>query len=381
MNTEKTTKRYIEEIDSTKISNNEIGILHNFTDGAYVKLLGDNIKKYEVSFYNNDNNKLIYRTKITPGYWSKTNLKYFINWRTEIKNDEGIIIFNNILNLKNKRVYIAISSSALGDSIASIGYAEEFRKKHKCKVIVSTFNNSLFENQYPELEFITPGEIVKDIYAKYKVGYFHNKNLEPVQCNTIPLQKAITNILGLEYKEIMSKINFKKKERIIEGKYITIAPHSTAKIKYWNNPSGWQETIKFLIDNGYKVINVSREGCNFKNVENLEDYSLENIMNTIHYSDFFIGLSSGISWLSWALKKKVIMIANFTEEGHEFKENCIKLTNKTVCNGCWNKKDHIFDKNDWNWCPIYKNTKREFECNKAITSSNVIDAIAQIKEI
>jgi ADP-heptose:LPS heptosyltransferase len=42
-------------------------------------------------------------------------------------------------------------------------------------------------------------------------------------------------------------------------------------------------------------------------------------MSCISNSEFFIGLSSGLSWLAWTLNKEVIMISNFTEENHEFK--------------------------------------------------------------
>ena len=34
-----------------------------------------------------------------------------------------------------------------------------------------------------------------------------------------------------------------------------------------------------------------------------------------------------------------------------------------------------FDKGDWNWCPLWKGTQRQFECTKTIGSDRVIEAI------
>ena len=105
---------------------------------------------------------------------------------------------------------------------------------------------------------------------------------------------------------------------------------------------------------------------------------MEHTMDVIHYSDFFIGLSSGLSWLAWAMNKKVVMISNFTEDNHEFVSKCIRITNKSVCHGCWNNPNFKFDKGDWNWCPIHKNTPRHFECHTSITAQMVIDQIKNI---
>jgi autotransporter strand-loop-strand O-heptosyltransferase len=93
-------------------------------------------------------------------------------------------------------------------------------------------------------------------------------------------------------------------------------------------------------------------------------------MAIIHHSEFFIGLGSGVSWLAWALGKEVVMINNFAEEDHEF--GCIRVTNKSVCNGCWNNPNFKFDAGDWDWCPINKGTDKHFECQKSILAQDVI---------
>jgi autotransporter strand-loop-strand O-heptosyltransferase len=114
-----------------------------------------------------------------------------------------------------------------------------------------------------------------------------------------------------------------------------------------------------------------------KNTYVPKDLSLESTMQLIHYSEFFIGLSSGISWLNWALNKKVIMIANFSKKDHEFSTD-FRIVNESVCNGCWNNKNFKFDKSDWGWCPINKGYDKQFECQKSITPERVIIEIRKV---
>lgn len=376
LNSEQTRNKYLNLINNLKRdTRSNVNFNLNFVENPFLEIIGESNETFDVRFY--DNEELIHQTNLKCNMWTKLNRQYYTKWRTEVRlNDK--IIFNNNLNLENKRVYIAIDSTSLGDNIAWMPYLEVFRKKHNCILIASTFKNKLFQNEYPNITFIEPGTVVNNIYAMYKIGWFYDTNKEPEIPNIIPLQKTATNILGLDFIEYKPRVTKPISNDKVEEKYITIAPHSTAGLKHWNNPNGWQETIDFLISNGFKVVNISKEGCDLKGVENPSDYSLEKTINLINGCEFFIGLSSGLSWLSWALDKRVIMISNFTEDNHEFITNCSRVTNKSVCNSCWNNTNYKFDKGDWNWCPKYKNTKKQFECHTSITSDMVIDEIKKI---
>ena len=101
-------------------------------------------------------------------------------------------------------------------------------------------------------------------------------------------------------------------------------------------------------------------------------------MKAISNCKFFIGLSSGLSWLAWAMNKNVVLISNFTSYDHEFLDNCIRITNPNVCHNCWGNPNFLFDKGDWNWCPIHKGTDRQFECSKIITGKMVIEKVKEI---
>jgi autotransporter strand-loop-strand O-heptosyltransferase len=347
----------------------KINITQNFCDGGFLEILGESNSSFLVEFFD-EKLQLVYKNTIKSNSWVRADKKYYTKWTTKVWENNKLI-YENTLDLTNKRVYVCFESRSLGDTIAWIPYCLEFQKKHNCKLIVSTFHNKLFD--YPELEFINPSTNLTDIYATYRIGWFYDKSKEPVLPNLINLQECATNILGLEYKEILPKLKYDEGVNKY-GKYITIATNSTAGCKFWTR-EGWQELINHFAEQGYKVINVSKEDNPFTNCSKIDDTSIENTISVIHHSKIFIGLSSGLSWLSWAIGKKVVMISNFTLPEHEFQSNCIRITNDKVCNGCWNNPNFKFDKGDWNWCPIWKNTPRHFECHKSITAKMIIDKI------
>jgi NAD(P)-dependent dehydrogenase (short-subunit alcohol dehydrogenase family) len=109
----------------------------------------------------------------------------------------------------------------------------------------------LFEKEYPNIEFVAPGTTVNNLYAMYRLGWFYDKNKEPVLPNTIPLQQTATNILGLPYKEIKPRLAYKKS--CVEGMYITIATNSTAGCKFWTREH-WQEVINLNLTSVFQCM-------------------------------------------------------------------------------------------------------------------------------
>ena len=368
------------------VKRNLLALNFNFIDGAFIEIgdVGED-SEYNVRIFDG-NDLLHYETTLNKNMWARTNKKYFVEWKIKVY-EHGNQLFEHIFNLKDKRVYIHLDSSSLGDTLAWFPMIDEFRKKHNCIVICSTFHNYLFEETYPEIQFVNPGSVVNDIYSKYSIGWFYTENNE-MDLNRHPnnfrdqhLQKTASDILGLEFKEIKPKINFQPKERPIDKKYVCIANHSTAQSKYWNNPTGWQEIVDHLKSLDYEVVLLSKEhdgymgNMNPIGVIKLEDKTLDEIMNYIHHSECFIGLGSGLSWLSWALNKKVFLISGFSRPNCEM-QDCIRIFTPeplSTCNGCFN--DFRLDPGDWNWCPRHKNTQRMFECTKSITGKMVIDII------
>lgn len=345
----------------------------NLVDGLFFELIHTpENKEYRIVFL--DKKEQIYTTTLKKGMWAKHPQRYLTNYFIEIWDGDQLkerISF--IDHMKGKRVFISFESSSLGDSIAWIPYCLEFKNIYQCDVIVSTFKNELFQSVYPELTFVGRGVVVENIIAMFELGWFWDKLKEPTHPATIPLQQAASNILNLKHREIQPRIAFVPKEKP-PYKYVCISTRSTAQCKHWYY---WSELIQALKSKGYRVFEMSQEADEL-GAEKLEDTSLSNVMNYLHHADLYIGLSSGISWLNWGIEKKGIMISNFTEDGHEFQSNCIRITNKDVCHGCWNNPMFKFNKGDWNWCPENENSPRHFECHKAISMNDVLEEVKKL---
>lgn len=363
---------------------NNIVINFNFFQGAFFEILSNYPNQYLVEFIDNNTQNVLYSCNINNNCWCKCTIEYFVNYQikvTDLSNNN--IIFTHNYNAENKNVFISIESKSLGDTIAWFPYIEEFRKKHKCNVICSTFLNDLFEKEYPNINFIKPGEKVNDIYASYTIGWYYNGdniNLlkHPQDPKPQPLQKTSSDILGLDYFSIKPKITISKYGDKFNEKYICIANHATCQAKYWNNLNGWQEVVNYCLNKGYKVFLLSKEKDGFmenKNPEGIIQIPEGDLSIVIHYlvnSEGFIGLGSGLSWLSWACNVPTIVISGFSEPYTEEYDYRV-YPNNTECTGCFNK--YKLDAGDWNWCPVHKNTSRQFECSKNINSQQVIEIL------
>ena len=361
---------------------NDYVIKQHFVVNPFFEILGQGDKEFNIKLF--DDKSLVYENNIKINSWVKLNREYYTKWKTEVRENNNLI-YENVLDLEDKRVYISFGSKSLGDTLAWIPYCEEFRLKHNCKLIVSTFINYLFKTQYPQIEFVEPGEVVPNIHAQYRLGWFYNEdgelnsNIHKTDIKTQPLQKTATDILGLDYKEIRPNLNLPNVEK---KKKVGIGFHSTAQAKYWNNKSGWQEVVDYLNNLGYECMIYSKEGDGYMNnfypkgVSVFKGGNLQEVINDLSTCEFFVGLGSGLSWLAWACKLPVVLISGFSEKWAETKLDTYRVINENVCHGCFNW-DRL-DAGDWNWCPLHKGTDRQFECSKQITSEMVIKEINKI---
>jgi autotransporter strand-loop-strand O-heptosyltransferase len=289
-----------------------------------------------------------------------------------------------------KKILIRIDVS-IGDTIAAVPYVGKFSIDHSEEKILFEINDNLIpllSPVYPTINF---------------VGRNHNENYdEKIEFKYdygVSVQSGFAKQLGYDNPEyIRPKIINLEFQRPIKNKYITIGIHSTSQLKYWNHPKGkrvqpeslyWNELCGMIRKEGYTPVVVEqydtfgnapyRNGLPNKSNKKFGQSLLES-MNLIYHSEFYIGLSSGMAWIAHAMGKPVAIIANFTEEWNEFDlstSDYIKITNKNVCHGCWNKinVDHTFDKDDWYWCPKHKGTERQFECHTSITPEMVLENI------
>ena len=323
------------------------------------------------------NNHIVYSDVFNTNHFITCQRKWFTDWKLSAVKD-GKVVYEHRYNAEGKRVLISFESSALGDTIAWIPYVEEFRKKHNCEVYCSTFWNQLYEKEYPDIHFVKPGTKVEGLYDMYRIGHFFpfDPYKNPIDFRTIPLQQTASDILGLEYKEIKTSITLPDKQPKVKDKYVCLSIHSTAQCKYWNNPKGWQQVVNYLTNRGYKVVNIAKDfhymGNNPpKSVINRTGtkYNIKHRINELQHADLFIGVSSGLAWLSWAIGVPTVLISGTTKPYNE--PNLYRVHNDQVCNGCMNDTNIEFDGGKWNWCPHDK----QFECSSSITPEMVIEQI------
>lgn len=360
----------------------------NYINGVKVTIGGCNCKNFNVKFFDHKTNKLIYETNLDGGMWAKPSIEYYVKWRIEIRKD-GNLISSQIFDAKDKRVYVYLSSKALGDTLAWMPYIEEFRKAHNCKMVCATFHNSLFKTQYPEIEFTPPGTNVGNLYASYNIGWFFDEDEKicfkrhPESPRENPLQKTASDILGLPYFEIKPKLNLPSTSPIIKDEYVVIAPHGTKHSSYWHYPKGWQTLVNYINSKGYKTVLLSKErlgnnwddsklGGTLKNViDKTGEQPFTDLTNIISNAKCLVGIGSGLSWYSWALNTPTILISGFSEPYSEMVE-CYRVTTpEGYCTGCFNKEK--LNPGDWQWCPSHKGTNRHFECSKSILPSTIIE--------
>ena len=386
---------------SNKVNNNyvsSINVSYDFVNGAYIAISnGDEGISYKVEMIDTKKNNVVYTTSLKNNMWAKASIRYYKDYRfivTDTVNDK--IVFDYTLSLEGKKVHIAFESKSLGDTLAWFPYVEEFRKKHNCSVVVSTFWNHLFKSKYPNIEFVNPGTNVPNLFARYELGWFWKDEIyvdterNPIDFRTIPLGKTACDILGLEYKEIRPLLNIPNKPSNFKNKYVCIATQSTAQAKYWNKIGGWDKIVSYLKSKGYDVVDIDKYHT-FGNGQTMNsipkgvidmtgDSPLSDRMVDLRHAEFFIGLGSGLSWLAWAVGTPTILISSFSKPIGEFTE-CIRVYKDTPYSGFFNDTRFRLNPSDWNWNPHKKcETFKDWDEFEPIEIEDVMDAVNDMIE-
>ena len=311
--------------------------------------------------------------------------KYYIEWEIALWLD-GEPAFYHQFDPRGQKVHFNFAQPLLGDNVAMLPYAEAFRRAFDCEVTCKVFDvfDGILENYYPQLR---PSKALPDdSYACYYFsGWMNLPIATPADMRSMPMElfgRAILNTPKIRPSKIIYRPT---KPRLIKEKYVCIAVQASYTPKCWFAPDGWEQVINHLKALGYRVlcIDKNRKSTNYgltvempEGVEDLSgNYNLIDRVNQLAYADFFIGLSSGLSWLAWAVDIPVVMISGITEYWYEF-ETAYRVSNQTVCHGCFNSLAvdplKILD------CPKYKGTDRAYECSKSISARQVIDAVDQL---
>lgn len=378
---------------------------------ALLKIVGSDsdLNTYLVEFVNEDNGNIEYYDILKVNYWAKLNNIEDKNITIKVKVEDDVVFERN-RHTKFNKVYVKFGTTALGDTVAWIPYVEEYRIKHNVKVSLFTHFNFLFNKAYPDIEFvdISNPNLINDVDMKFRIDYGPNlyilndeispelwkkeneeydNYVDDYDYRKISLQSIAKVILGSDKDEIKPRVNIDNDNGPrIKGKYVVVAIQSTAQLKYWNNPFGWERVFDFLGKNGYKIVLIDKHKVfgiigSFNQapkskfvIDKTGDYSLNDRVIDIKYADMVVTISSGLAWLSWAVGTPVIMISGFTDPSNEFQSNIIRIHNKSVCNSCWNDPNLFYKPTDWMFCPRNNN----FVCSKVIQPKEVTDAIKKL---
>jgi autotransporter strand-loop-strand O-heptosyltransferase len=367
------------------------GIRFDFNDGCRVALPAAGAQPWRVRLSDIDTGNILFETLMKEGRVNSAK-RYFLRCRIEIWAGEESILSHDYA-AEGREVLIQFPVGTLGDTMGWFPYAVKFKEAHRCRLTCAMSGKliALFRAAYPDIRFVTHDEVEPErYYATYSIGlFFDDKDcvLQPCDFRLVGLHRTAGYILGVDPTEIPPRIGVADTGRPLAEPYVCIAVQSTTQCKYWNNPNGWREIVRFLRELGYRVVCIDQKpvhghGLVWNHIphgaeDETGDRPLEERVRWLRHAEFFIGLSSGLAWLAWAVGKPVVLISGFTHPINEFATPW-RVINYHACNGCWNDPRVRFDHHDFLWCPRHKDTPRQFECTRLITAEQVKSVIRTV---
>jgi autotransporter strand-loop-strand O-heptosyltransferase len=366
------------------------GVRFDFNEGCRV-MLPESEHPWRVRISDLDTGNILYETEIKAGRVASTK-RYYVRFRIEVWQD-GESLFSHEYSAAGRPVLIQLPVGTLGDSLGWFPYAEKFREQHKCRLTCAMAERliPLFRPSYSDIEFVTHAEVDPErYYATYSIGlFFDDKDcvFQPCDFRHVGLHRSAGYILGVDPTEAAPRIALADDTRPLAEPYVCIAVQSTTQSKCWNNPLGWHETVRFLKAAGYRVVCIDQKPVHGAGIlwnhiphgveDETGDRPLQERARWLRHAAFFIGLSSGLSWLAWAVGTPVVLISGFSHPTNEF-STPYRVINFHACNSCWNDPRHRFDHHDFLWCPRHANTPRQFECTRLITPEQVKQVLRKI---
>jgi autotransporter strand-loop-strand O-heptosyltransferase len=360
-----------------------LGIRFDFNYGARL-MLPPSDHPWRVRLFDRDTQSLLFEARLKSGCVGSRKV-YYINFGIEISQN-GERVFVHDYCAAGRDVLIKFPGDGLGDSIAWFSYVPRFQERHGCKLTVAMGGKivPLFRGAYPDIDFIPLEQLEyvepEKYYASYNVGLFRDDddcNHRPCDYRLVGLHRIAAYILGVDPAEEPPRVCIEDGGRPIPDRYCCIGVQATTQAKYWNRPGGWDEIVGFLKESGFRVICIDRErtyGEWNRIPDGAEDQTgdrpLQERARWLRHAEFFIGLSSGLSWLAWACGVPVVMISGFTHPVNEFATS-YRVINWNACCCCWNDARHRFDDKDYLYCPRHRDTPRQFECTRLVTADQV----------
>jgi autotransporter strand-loop-strand O-heptosyltransferase len=339
-----------------------------------------------------DTGNILFETDSTGGTFINSTKRYYLRCAIEVWQGESHV-FCHEYSAIGRDVLIQFPVGTLGDLLGWFPYAVKFKAQHDCRLTcaMSELLIPLFHDAYPDIRFVTHEQVEPEqFYATYSIGLFFddaNYVWQPCDFRLVGLHRTAGYILGVDPTEMPPRIALDDDGRPIAEPYVCIAAQSSSQAKYWNNPVGWREIVRFLRESGYRVVCIDQKSVHGHGIvwnhipygaeDETGDVPLVERARWLKHAEFFVGLSSGLSWLAWAVGTPVVLISGFTHPINEF-TTPYRVVNYHACNSCWNDVRHQFDHHDFLWCPRQAGTPRQFECTRLITAEHVTAAIRRI---
>jgi autotransporter strand-loop-strand O-heptosyltransferase len=376
------------------------GIRFDFNGGARVVLPPSTAGKWRICLRDLDTGNILFQSE-NQGAFVSSSKRFYVRFRIEVWSlddaSTATAVLSHDYDARDREVLVLFPIGTLGDILAWFPYAPRFARVHGCRLTcaMSGLLIPLLRDAYPDINFVTHEELAEQklpesAYATYCLGlFFDDKDFihQPVDFRHAGLHRTAGYILGVDPAEEAPRLVLPDESRPIEERYVCIAVQSSTQSKNWTNPNGWREVVKFLRENGYRVICIDQKPVHGTGIvwnpiphgaeDETGDRPLVERARWLRHCDFFIGLSSGLSWLAWAAGARIVLISGFTHPNNEF-HTPYRVINWHACNSCWNDLRIRFDHKDFLWCPRHAGTPRQFECTRLITSAQVTQVIRTI---
>lgn len=366
------------------------GIRYDFNEGCRVWVPEG--AKWLVRLRDVETDTILFLEELIGSGMVRSFKRYYIPFEICVWKD-GELIFTHLCDLRDREVLITMNLGGLGDHLAWIGHALAFVEKHKCRatLFIASYLIPLFEDEYPDIRFIGESDMGdRQYYAQYAVLVFfddHHRICQPNDYRQSGLAHMGAYILGLPPQERRPRISVDEGGRPMEEPYVCIAAQASGLSKYWNNPRGWYDLVRFLKEKGYKVVcidamRIAGPTAALRPIPHgTQDETgvrpLTERARWLKHAEFFVGVSSGLSWLAWAAETPVVMISGYTEPYNEF-YTPYRVINRNVCNSCANDVNIDLRMDDVFFCPRHKGTDRMFECSIGISFTQVKAVIETI---
>ncbi|MBQ9478904.1 MAG: autotransporter strand-loop-strand O-heptosyltransferase [Selenomonadaceae bacterium] len=322
--------------------------------------------------------------------------KFYVEWDITLWF-KGRQVLHHRFDPRGRKVHFNLSKT-LGDNIILLPYIEEFRRTFECDVTCRMPEpyHDIVRKYFPRFRLTNdfrkspppPLPPPADTYACYYMSaWMARPTAATGDMRSMPLTLIGRMVLDTPKLKTPSKVIYRPtKPREIAEPYVCIGVQASSNPKCWLNPNGWDQVVDYLKSIGYRVLCIDRDRSHTDHDMTVEmpegaedfsgDYTLIDRVNQLAYADFFIGLSSGLSWLAWSVDIPVVLISGFSEPWCEF-DTPYRVNNPLVCHGCFNHRPNethmILD------CISRDDLgERKYECSKKISARMVIEAIDRL---